>query len=73
MFIIDNLNNFGKRGGFERILQLICSYNDPKAKLDIDNLIGLLSFVLKTSWHYHRQFANYFIREFQLAFSGCLK
>jgi len=72
-FMIVLLDWFGKRGGYTKILHLIDSCAQPDSKLDITNLITLVHFVVKTCWHFHRQFSTFFVPALQTAFNNVLK
>ena len=41
--------------------------------MDIINLVSLMQFILKTCWHYHRQFANWFLRTLKETFTKCVR
>ena len=67
--MIDMIDEFGKRGGYHHILELIESFAKPDCQLDVLNLIQLLQFIMKTAHHFHRQFACWFLRELQVSFN----
>jgi hypothetical protein len=52
--LVDALNEFGRRGCYHDILELINSYRLPGCKLDVFVLIQLLQFLHKVCYHFTR-------------------
>jgi hypothetical protein len=48
------LDKFGEMGGFQTILNMIESFSDEKCPLTVENLINLLEFIAKITYHFHR-------------------
>jgi len=58
--IADYLNEFGQRGGFERILEFFSVLESDK-KVTLPHIKYLIDFLAKSMPLWHRQFACYYI------------
>lgn len=65
--IADYVNEFGRRGGFEKILDFLRSPSDHK-KVPLKHLYYLMDFLAKTQPLWQRQFATYYIPQVKEAF-----
>src|SRR3569833_2993463 len=69
--ITDYLNEFGIRGGFEKILHFM-SVIDEKRKLSLKHIQYLIDFLSKSQPLWHRQFSCYFIPKLRVIFEKIL-
>ena len=71
-FLVNYINEFGKKGGFHKALEFIGSFQKADCRFDISYLTLLLNFLVKTCYHWQRQFATWFIPELEKVFTKAI-